>query len=356
MSAINAALIGYGLAGRVFHAPIIDCLEGIRLKTIYTANSERKAVIRDRYPETKATSDLKEIYRDEDVRLIVIAAPNSCHFSLAEEAILAGKNVVIDKPFTITSQDAEKLMELAEKKNVMLSVYQNRRWDGDFLTLKKVVESGMLGSLVEFESHIGKFRNYSRNNWREEAAPGTGLLYDLGPHLIDQALHLFGLPSAVTADLRLQRECAKTIDHFELVLHYEKLKVKLKAGMLVKIPLPRFILQGDRGSFVKYGMDVQEEDLTNGLTPQNKKNWGQEPREQNGRLSADVNGVNLDGTVESEAGDYREYYKNIYQVLTMGSTLAVTPRQAANNIRIIEHAIRSSEMKRTLDLTGLYEM
>jgi len=171
-----------------------------------------------------------------------------------------------------------------------------------------------------------------------------------------QALYLFGLPSAVTADLRLQRECAKTVDHFELVLHYEKLKVTLKVGMLVKIPLPRFILQGDCGSFVKYGMDVQEEDLTNGLTPLNKKNWGQEPREQHGRLSAIVNGVDFDGTVVSEAGDYREYYRNIVEVLTRGSALAVTPRQAANNIKIIEHAIRSSEMKRTVALEGLYEI
>lgn len=356
MSVINAAVIGYGLAGRVFHAPIIDCLEGINLKTIYTTNSESKALIHERYPETQVTSDLKEIFGDETIQLIVIAAPNTCHYSLAEEAILAGKNVVVDKPFTIASQDADKLIALAEKKNVVLSVYQNRRWDGDFRTVEKVVESGMLGTLVEFESHIDKFRNYSKNNWREEDAPGTGLLYDLGPHLIDQALHLFGLPSAVTADLRLQRECAKTIDQFELILHYAKLKVTLKVGMLVKIPMPRFILHGDRGSFVKYGMDVQEEDLTNGFTPRNMMSWGQEPEEQYGRLSAIVNGLNIDGTVESEAGDYREYYKNIYQVLTQGSPLAVTPKQAANNIKIIEAAIRSSEMKRTLELTGLYAM
>jgi len=176
MSVINAAVIGYGLAGRVFHAPIIACQKGINLKTIYTTNDDRKSLIRDRYPETKATSDLKDIFEDEDVQLVVIAAPNTCHYSLAEEAILAGKNVVVDKPFTIHSQDADKLIELAEKKKVVLSVYQNRRWDGDFKTVKKIVESGMLGSLVEFESHIDKFRNYSKNNWREEDAPGTGLL------------------------------------------------------------------------------------------------------------------------------------------------------------------------------------
>lgn len=237
------------------------------------------------------------------------------------KAILAGKNVVVDKPFTILSQDADKLIALAQEKKVVLSVYQNRRWDGDFKTLKKVIESGMLGNLVEFESHIDKFRNYSKNNWREADAPGTGLLYDLGPHMIDQALALFGLPSAVTADLRMQRECAKTIDNFELILHYEKLKVTLKVGMLVKIPMPRYILQGENGSFVKYGLDVQEDDLASGLTPLNKKHWGFEPQIQHGRISAIVNGLNINGVVESEPGDYRDYYRNLHQVITQGSEL-----------------------------------
>lgn len=356
MSTVNAAVIGFGLAGSVFHAPIINSTEGCHLKTIYTTNSARQARIRALYPDTAATSDLKEIFSDDDLQLVVVAALNASHYALAEQAILAGKNVIVDKPFTLSSRDADKLIELAQKKNVMLSVYQNRRWDGDFRTLKKVVESGMLGSLVEFESHIDRFRNFPKDNWREEDAPGSGLLFDLGPHMIDQALCLFGLPSAVTADLRLQRECAKTVDNFELILHYEKLKVTLKVGMLVKIPSPRFILLGENGSFVKYGMDVQEDDLADGFTPRNKKNWGQEPEAQYGRISAVVNGVDFSGTVTSEAGDYREYYRNIHQVLTQGGKLIVTPQQAANNIRIIEAAIRSNEEKRTVALEGLYEM
>jgi predicted dehydrogenase len=356
MNIINTAVIGFGLAGRVFHAPMINSTEGFRLKTIYTTNSDSRALAGDLYPNTAVTADLNEIFSDSDLHLIIIAAPNSCHYSLAEKGILAGKNVVVDKPFTIHSEDAGKLIRLAQKQQVLLSVYQNRRWDSDFRTLKKVVESGILGSLAEFESHIDKFRNYSKGNWREEDAPGSGLLYDLGPHMIDQALHLFGLPYAVTADLRIQRECAKTIDNFELILHYERLKVTLKVGMLVKIPSPRFILQGENGSFVKYGMDVQEDELAAGLTPLNKKNWGQEPKELHGRISAIVNGINIDGTVESEAGDYREYYRNILQVLTKKGKLAVTPEQAANNIKIIEAAIRSSESKCTVELSGLYEL
>ncbi len=356
MKVINAAVIGYGLAGSVFHAPIINSTEGINLKTIYTTNKDSEELIGKRYPSTTVVADVKEIFADEDIQLVVIAAPNERHYSLAEEAILAGKNVVVDKPFTILSQDADKLIALAQEKNVVLSVYQNRRWDGDFKTLKKVIESGMLGTLVEFESHIDKFRNYSKNNWREADAPGTGLLYDLGPHMIDQALTLFGLPSAVTADLRMQRECAKTIDNFELILHYEKLKVTLKVGMLVKIPMPRYILQGENGSFVKYGLDVQEDDLTNGLTPLNKKHWGFEPQLQHGRISAIVNGLNMNGVVESELGDYRDYYRNLYQVITQGSELIVKPQQAANNIKIIEQAMKSNELKRTVELEGLYQV
>ena len=355
MSIINAAVIGYGLAGSVFHAPIISSTEGFHLKTIYTTNSDRKKQIDSLYPDTAVVSDVDAIFRDGDIGLVTVATLNDCHFELAEKAILAGKNVVVDKPFTIESKDADKLIELAEKKNVVLSVFQNRRWDGDFLTVKKIVESGMLGSLVEFESHWDKFRNYTKGNWREENAPGSGLWYDLGPHMVDQAVALFGLPKAVTADLRIQRECAKTIDNFEVILHYEKLKVTLKVGMLVKIPTPRFILQGENGSFVKYGLDIQEDDLAGGSTPLNKKNWGKEPESQYGTISAIAGGVDFTGTVVSEPGDYREYYKNIRQVLTQGSDLIVTPQQAANNIKIIEQAIRSNEEKRTVELTGLYK-
>ena len=355
MSVINTAVIGFGLAGSVFHAPIINCLEEFNLKTIYTTNSERRASIKGLYPKTAVASDLDEIFRDEDLQLIVVAALNSHHYELAEKAILAGKNVVVDKPFTISSNDADKLIELAQKKNVVLSVFQNRRWDGDFRTLKKVVESGTLGRLVEFESHFDQFRNFPKGNWREDDAPGSGLLYDLGPHLIDQAITLFGLPSAVTADLRIQRKCAKTTDNFELILHYNELKVTLKVGMLVKIPSPRFVLQGENGSFVKYGLDIQEDDLSKGFTPLNKENWGLESEAQYGRISTIVNGINIDGTVESEPGDYREYYRSVYQAIAHGKALAVTPQQAANSIKIIEHAIKSNEMRQTVELNGLYE-
>ena len=352
MEVINAAVIGYGLAGSAFHAPIISCLEEFNLKTIYTTNKESEKLIRARYPKTAVTADVKDIFKDERLGLIVVAAPNEFHYPLAAEAIAANKNVVVDKPFTITSQDADRLIDLAQQKNVLLTVYQNRRWDSDFKTVKKVMESGMLGNLVEFESHMDRFCSPPKNNWREEDAPGGGMLYDLGPHLIDQAVTLFGLPEAVTADLRNQRDGSKIIDNFELILHYPRLKVTLKSGMLVKIPSPRFILLGDRGSFVKYGIDVQEEDLVNGFTPLNKADWGREPESQSGRISAEAGGLNIDGIVESEKGDYRDYYRNVYQALTGTAKPAVTPQQARNTIRIIELAVKSSGTKCTVPLDG----
>lgn len=352
MKTINAAVIGYGLAGRAFHAPIINCLEEFNLKAIYTKNKANREEINRRYPNTEVVTDVKDIFQDDSIELVVIATPNEFHYPLAAEAMAANKNVVVDKPFTITSQDADQLIHLSQQKNAVLSVYQNRRWDSDFLTLKKLIESGILGNIVEFESHFDRFKNTTSNNWREESGPGCGMLYDLGPHLIDQAVNLFGLPQAVTADLRNQRECKETVDNFELILHYPNLKVTLKSGMLVKIPTPRYTLLGDRGSFVKYGLDVQEGDLVNELTPLNKVDWGKEPEAIYGRIATEIGGLNVDGIVESERGDYRQYYLSVYRALVGEAPLAVTPQQARNTIKLIEEAIVSNESKRTIDLDG----
>ena len=354
MKTINAAVIGYGLAGRAFHAPIIDCLEEFNLKAIYTKNKASGEEIRRRYPNTAVVTDVQEIFKDETIDLIVVATPNELHYPLAAEAMNAGKNVVVDKPFTITSQDGDRLIELSQQKGTVLSVYQNRRWDSDFLTVKKVIESGLLGNVVEFESHFDRFKNTTDHNWREESGPGCGMLYDLGPHLIDQAVTLFGLPEAVTADLRNQRECKQTIDNFELILHYPNLKVTLKSGMLVKIPTPRFTILGDRGSFVKYGLDVQEEDLVNEFTPLNKADWGKEPDALYGTISTEISGLNIDGVVESERGDYRQYYLSVYRALTGEAPLVVTPQQARNTIKLIEEAIVSNETRRTVDLKNSF--
>jgi scyllo-inositol 2-dehydrogenase (NADP+) len=349
---IKTAIIGFGMAGRVFHSPIISSLDSFNLAKIYTTNIDSINYIEKLYPNTMTVTDIKEILSDESIDLIIIAAPNTQHFSLAKQAILAGKHVVIDKPFTVTSSESDELIHLAQEQEKVMSIFQNRRWDSDFRTLKKVIESGLLGNLVECEIHMDRFRNTIKDRaWREDDIPGSGVLFDLGSHLIDQALTLFGTPNAITADLRMQRQIAKTTDNFELILHYNKLKVTLKSGMLVRASLPHFILLGENGSFVKYGVDVQEEDLKAGLTPLTKANWGEEPMEIHGTICTTANDLDIDGKVKSEKGDYREYYLNIYDAIINKGTLMVTPQQARNTIRLIEYAMESNRERRTINVS-----
>lgn len=268
MNKIRVGLIGFGAGGQIFHAPVLSAVTGLELATIRAARPEQIYAVKEKYPAAAVVATAEEIFNDSTIDLIVITTPNTSHHSLAVQALEAGKHVVVDKPFTIYSKDADELIEIAEKKNLVLSVYHSRRFDSDFFTVKKLIESGMLGELVEIESRYDRFRNYLKtNSWREEEVPGAGILYDLGSHLIDQAQSLFGLPEAITADLRMQRTGGKAVDNFEVIMHYPGLKVTLKAGMLVREPLPRFMLFGIEGTFVKYGLDVQEEALKAGFTP-----------------------------------------------------------------------------------------
>ncbi|MEP6682224.1 MAG: Gfo/Idh/MocA family oxidoreductase, partial [Parafilimonas sp.] len=287
------------------------------------------------------------------IDLVVIATPNDSHHSLAKQALLAGKNVVVDKPFTITTADADDLIKIAKQQNKILSVHHNRRYDSDFKTVKKVLDENLLGKLVEFESHYDRFRNFLKPNaWREKDEPGSGILYDLGSHLIDQPLVLFGFPQAITADIRVQREGTKATDNFELILHYPNLKVTLKAGMLVSQPLPRYILLGDKGSFIKYGLDVQEVALKAGLTPYTKSDWGIEHESVWGNLVTEINGVHFSGKVQSEVGDYRGYYENVYNAIVDNTPLDVTAEHARNIIRVIELAMQSNDERRTVNCAG----
>lgn len=347
---INVGLIGFGMAGRVFHAPTITSVEGLQLVKIRETKEPNINIIRNRFPNATVVNDSKAIFDDPHIDLVVIATPNTSHFPLAKEALQAGKNVVVDKPFTITTAEADELIVLAKQQNKLLSVYHNRRFDSTTKTAKKIIDSGVLGTLVEYEVRYDRFRNALRKDaWREEALPGSGILYDLGAHLIDQAQYFFGLPQAVTADVRIQRPGAKATDNFEVILHYPDLKVTLKAGMLVREKVPHMLLLGDKGTYIKYGMDVQEEALKAGQSPKDMPNWGQEPEDLWGTINTDINGLHIIGKVESEAGDYSGYYANIYNALTGDEKLLITPETARNTIRIIELAIQSSEEKRTVE-------
>lgn len=342
---ISVGLIGYGMAGRIFHAPIIQSVPNLKLKKVV---ERRTNEARQRYPMVEVVPDATALLQDEEIGLVVIATPNASHFDLARQSLRANKHVVVEKPFTTTSGQARELIDLAHRQNRVISVYHNRRWDGDFQTVKKLLEARLLGRLVEYESHYDRFRNSpTRNAWREEDEAGGGILFDLGSHLIDQAQVLFGVPRMITSDIRTQRDFAKTTDSFELILHYDDLKVTLKAGMLVREQSPRFILHGTEGSFVKFGFDPQEEALKRGLTP-SEANWGTEPREQWGTLITQVGGLDLEGQVRTTAGCYQCFYQNIVDVISGRAELAVKPEEARNTIRIIELATESSEQKRTV--------
>ncbi len=259
MKKVRTAIAGYGKGGRIYNAPIISSVDGFVITTILTSSEENiKAAIKE-YPKAKIVSDYGKILKDPEIDLVIITAPNHFHKPLAEKALHAGKHVVVEKPFTPTVKEAEELIEVAQKNNLVLSVNHNRRWDSDILTIKKLLKENRLGKVVEYEAHFDRFRTEIKDNWKEESnVPGSGILYDLGSHLIDQALMLFGKPSEVFADLRKQRENSEVTDNFEILLFYPDLKVTLKAGMMVPNPGPSFSVFGRKGSYIKFGRDPQE--------------------------------------------------------------------------------------------------
>jgi predicted dehydrogenase len=346
---INVGLVGYGMAGRVFHAPLIDSSQQLHLHTIVQRHSDSA---RERYPGIRIAKSLEDMLADELVEVVVIATPNTSHFDLAETALRAGRHVVIDKPFTNSLADADKLMELATNNNCLLSVFHNRRWDGDFKTVKEIIAQQLIGELVEFESCFERFRNYFKPDaWREQAQPGSGILFDIGSHLIDQAVQLFGEPLSITADIRNQRQGGKTDDSFEVRFDYENnLKVLLRGGMLAKRPRPRFRLNGTLGSYVKHGLDPQEEALKSGKLP-GEDDWGTEDEQYWGMLDTTLSGVATRGRFATLPGDYISYYDGIAKAIQNKSEPPVTADQARMVIRYLELARASSEQRKSIDLT-----
>jgi scyllo-inositol 2-dehydrogenase (NADP+) len=336
---INTGIIGFGLSGRVFHAPFLHLDPGFKITKIVERNSEDSKTF---YPEAEVVKDYSALLNDPLIELIVICTPNHLHFQMAKDSLLAGKHVVIDKPFTVSVKEANELIGLSLKINRKIFVYHNRRWDGDFLTIRKLLKSGALGELSEFEAHFDRFRPHiTDHNWREEAKNGGGVLYDLGSHLIDQALQLFGTPHELEAEIASQRKGSKVDDFFRIILYYKNLRAILTAGMLVKAPGPRYIIHGLLGSFIKYGIDPQENDLREGLLP-DTDDWGTESPEHWGLVTIDYLDLNVHGSIETEAGCYQEFYRNVYDVLINDSDIAVKTIEARNVIRIIELAFESS--------------
>ncbi len=331
------------MAGSVFHAPLIRSVSGLRLAKIVTSRREEVA---KRLPEVTVASDIDEVFTDAAIDLVVVASPSAHHYEHARAALLAGKHVVVDKPLATTSGEGSELIKLARSRGRVLSVFQNRRWDNDFLTVQQAIEVDWLGKVFHYEAHFDRFRPDIKAGWREVPGPGAGILYDLGAHLIDQSLHLFGMPLAVTADIIAQRAGATVDDYFHLVLDYFPLRVILHAATLVVQPGPRFLVHGDGGSFLKYGIDGQEELLKRGRRPGDAE-WGGDSPEYYGELTP------AGGTprrVETLRGGYERYYEALAACLENGGAPPVDARDARDGLIIIEAAQRSAAERRTVSV------
>lgn len=346
MKTFEVGIIGYGLSGRIFHGAILKGTQGYRVAKIATGDSNKAAQAVMDFPDVKVVDQADGILSDPTIDLVVIASPNTTHCPLAKSALRAGKHVVIEKPFTVTAEEALELIQVAQETGKTLTVYHNRRYDSDFLTVKKCLEEGALGRIVEMTSAFFRFRpEFKQNSWRERDLPGSGILYDLGSHLIDQSLQLFGLPDEVYCDIEAQRQ-GEVDDAFSLILYYKDFKVNLRSAMLVKEPLPRFTIQGTEGSFVKFGIDVQEENLRQNHWPP-AENWGEEPE----TIWAVLNTGAGRGLMASEKGDYRRFYQDLYQAIESGEPPFVTGTDGYWVIRIIELARLSHSEKRRVKVT-----
>jgi scyllo-inositol 2-dehydrogenase (NADP+) len=325
---IGVGLIGYGLGGSAFHAPAIAAEPRLRLETVVTSRAGQ--VERD-HPGTRVVAGAEELLADPAVGLVVVAAPNAVHHDLAAAALRAGRHVVVDKPFALSVADADDLIALAAAADRRLSVFHNRRWDGDFLTVRRCAESGVLGEITTFVSRYDRFRPAPKGGWKEEAVPGSGILWDLGPHLIDQATVLFGPPRTVWADLGVQRPDVEAVDYVHLVLGYGRLRAVLHAGMLVRDPGPRFELHGDRGSLVTRGLDAPEVDAT---------------------LTCEVGGLELRGRLAGAATAYGSFYTQMAAAVAGEGPVPVAPTDARAAVAVIEHALASARDGRVVEVAG----
>ena len=336
---LGVALLGFGYAGRVFHAPLIEATPGLSLRVVA---SRRAGAVAAACPGVRVVTDPLQAIRQTDVDLVVVATPNETHAPLAEAALRAGRHVVVDKPFTVTLDEARALVALARKVGTVLSVFQNRRWDSDFLVVAQVLRAGDLGEVVECRSEISRWRPTVRDRWREQPGPGAGLWYDLGPHLIDQVLRLFGLPHAVHAMLRTQRPGGRTIDWFQVTLEYPGRQAVLVSSMLAAAPAPRFVLRGTDGAAVKAHADPQEHQRAAGVVI-GSDTWGHDP---------DPLVVwSPDGTrreVAAPAGDWGRYYAMLRDAIQIAAPPPVTLPEALRVMAVLEAGLQSSSTARAV--------
>ena len=357
---VGVGVIGYGLGGRVFHAPFVSAVPGLRLISIMQRKGDEAAKA---YPGVKIERTLEAVLGDQTIEVVVVSTPNETHFAMAKRVLEAGKHVVIDKPFAATSEEALELGKVAKSKGLLAIPFHNRRWDGDFLTVRKLINEGAVGRLVTFESHFDRFRPTPRENtWKESENPANGMLFDLGPHLVDQVLSLFGAPEAITASVRADRDETAIEDAFDITLHYpgkngKGLLAHCRTSYLACINAPRFLLHGTHGSFIKYGLDPQEPALVNGARVPVQGSpavWLLEKESAWGKLAVapvpSDPAMLVEKQIQTQPGDYRGFYANVRDAVLGNAPLAVSPEDGYRVIRLLEMARKSSKERRTLQV------
>jgi scyllo-inositol 2-dehydrogenase (NADP+) len=329
---IQVGIIGYGLSGRYLQAPFFEANSNFLLKSVVTKSSNPK----EQFPFVKVLSTADELFADPEIDLISICSPSDTHFEYAKKALLTGKHCLVEKPFTATLAEAQELFDLAKKVGKVISVFQNRRFDSDFLTVMKVIKSGKLGDIHTFEAHFDRYKPVlNPKKWKETVQPGNGILYDLGAHILDQAIVLFGKPKSVWGQKFSQREGTEIDDAFDISLDYGNIKVRLAASLLIKKQGPRYIVHGTKGSFTKYGIDCQEDDLKEGILPNNPR-FGTENENQFGLLTYEIDGLEFSDRIQTEQGNWWAYFENLADVINGKVEIETKPEQILEQIRIFE--------------------
>lgn len=344
---IRAGVVGFGLGGRVFHAPLLSSVDGVELAAVVERRSDQAAT---RYPGVIVYRSVEELLADASIDVVVVTTPSGTHFDIARQALEAGKNVVVDKPMCAVSTQIASLIELAKSRGRLLAPFHNRRWDSDFQTIQKLLHEQCLGRLVEFESYFDRWRPTPKTGaWKENPDPsaGGGLLLDLGTHLADQALTLFGNPEAVSAEVLRERPGEGSNDSFTVRLRYPKLRVTLGANCLSSLQRPRFLLRGMKGNYRKWGLDLQEAALGK-LTHIPAGPWGEEPAAGWGTLCVDAEGSTVTQPVTPIPGNYRRYYEGIRDALLGKTPAPVSPVAAWRVARVLEMAVESSAQHREI--------
>lgn len=346
MKTIKAAILSYGMSGKVFQAPFLELHPGFE----FLGSWERsKKLVQEDYPKVKSYASIDAILAD-DVELVVVNTPIETHFEYTKRVLEAGKHAIVEKAFTATLAEAEELAALAKAKGVKLAVFQNRRWDSDLKTVRQVLHDGALGEIVEAEFHFDRYNPLlSPKVHKETVNSGSGILKDLGPHLIDQALYLFGLPKSVFADIRTTRDNSVVDDWIDVLLFYPDFRVRLKASFFVREPNPAYVIHGKKGSFLKHRGDIQEDELKLMKKP-NLTTWGTEPLEKEGFLHAEIDSKVIHGTIPTLQGNYYDFFDGVYNSIVNNVAEPVTAQDGVNVMRIIDAAIQSNQEKRVIDL------